>query len=198
MKCYRSLPALCPTAGQTSTGHLTNWSTLEKDTTYVDCPSPFSSTPLVWRTHIPCWIDMCCFRDYCETATLHSAQLIRKIFHSWNVAPSPVAQRLYAWSPHFPEMNPGVQEMVLVFSRFVYNPILQNIATVTEIASLTHRWELLVLYYHEIMLIYPYPFLVVITQFFLNNIYSWLFMYTNWFAWIISIYDCICYTWNWG
>ena len=30
----------------------------------------------------------------------------------------------------------------------------------------THRWELTVLHYHKIMVIYPYPFLVVIAQFF--------------------------------
>ena len=29
-----------------------------------------------------------------------------------------------------------------------------------------HRWELPVLHYHEIMVTYPYPFFVVITQFF--------------------------------
>ena len=29
-----------------------------------------------------------------------------------------------------------------------------------------HRWELPVLHYHEIMVIYPYPFFVVTTQFF--------------------------------
>ena len=29
-----------------------------------------------------------------------------------------------------------------------------------------HRWELLVLYYHKIMVIYPYPFLVLITLLF--------------------------------
>ena len=32
----------------------------------------------------------------------------------------------------------------------------------------------------------------------LNNIYSLLYMYINWFAWIIFIYDCICYTTYWG
>ena len=40
-----------------------------------------------------------------------------------------------------------------------------------------HRWDLTVLRYHEIMVIYPYPFLVVITQF---------------FSCIIFINDCIC------
>ena len=39
------------------------------------------------------------------------------------------------------------------------------------------RWELPVLYHHEIMVIYPYPFWVVITQL---------------FSWIILINDCIC------
>ena len=40
-----------------------------------------------------------------------------------------------------------------------------------------HRWELPVLHYQKIMAIYPYPFLVVITQL---------------FSWIIFIHDCIC------
>ena len=40
-----------------------------------------------------------------------------------------------------------------------------------------HRWELTVLYYHKIMVIYHYPFFVVITQL---------------FSWIILINDCIC------
>ena len=59
-------------------------------------------------------------------------------------------------------------------------------------SSPSYRWELSVLYYHKIMVIYPYPFLVVITQlfsritcihdcicilkFYLDNIYSWLYM----------------------
>ena len=50
MKFSRSLPALCHTVGQPSTGHLTNWSTLGKDTRYVAGPSPVSSTPLDWGT----------------------------------------------------------------------------------------------------------------------------------------------------
>ena len=40
-----------------------------------------------------------------------------------------------------------------------------------------HRWDLPVLRYHKIMVIYPYPFLVVITQL---------------FSWITFINDCIC------
>ena len=40
-----------------------------------------------------------------------------------------------------------------------------------------HRWEIPVLHYHKIVVIYPYPFFVVITQL---------------FSWIISINDCIC------
>ena len=39
-----------------------------------------------------------------------------------------------------------------------------------------HRWELPVIHYHKIMVIYPYPLLVVITQF---------------FSWIIFIHGCI-------
>ena len=39
-----------------------------------------------------------------------------------------------------------------------------------------HRWDLPVLHYHKIMVIYPYPFLVVINQL---------------FSWIIFINDCI-------
>ena len=38
-------------------------------------------------------------------------------------------------------------------------------------------WELLVLHYNKIMVIYPYPFLMVIIQF---------------FYWIIFTNDCIC------
>ena len=32
----------------------------------------------------------------------------------------------------------------------------------------------------------------------LNNIYSLLYMYINWFTWIIFIHDRICYTRIWG
>ena len=45
------------------------------------------------------------------------------------------------------------------------------------IPSSTHRWELPVIHYHKIMVIYHYPFVVVIIQF---------------FSWIILINDCIC------
>ena len=40
----------------------------------------------------------------------------------------------------------------------------------------THRWDLPVIHYHKIMVIYPYPFFVVISQL---------------FSWIIFINDCI-------
>ena len=40
-----------------------------------------------------------------------------------------------------------------------------------------HRWDLPLLHYHKIMLIYPYPFLMVISLV---------------FSWIIFINDCIC------
>ena len=43
--------------------------------------------------------------------------------------------------------------------------------------SARHRRELPVLCYHEIMVIYPYLFLVIITQL---------------FSWLIFINDCIC------
>ena len=57
-----------------------------------------------------------------------------------------------------------------------------------------HRQELPVLHYHEIMVIYLYPFLVVITKFSLDYIYEWLYMHINWFTWIIFFHDRICYT----
>ena len=41
----------------------------------------------------------------------------------------------------------------------------------------SHRWDLPVLHYHEILVIYPYHFLVVINQL---------------FSCIIFINDCIC------
>ena len=40
-----------------------------------------------------------------------------------------------------------------------------------------HVWEQPVLHYNKVMVIYPYPFLVVLTQF---------------FPWIIFINGCIC------
>ena len=40
-----------------------------------------------------------------------------------------------------------------------------------------HRWELPVLHYHEIMVMYPYPFLMAIAQL---------------LSWIIFIHCCIC------
>ena len=42
--------------------------------------------------------------------------------------------------------------------------------------SVNHIWDLPVLHYHKILVIHPYPFLVVITQL---------------FSWIILINDCI-------
>ena len=56
----------------------------------------------------------------------------------------------------------------------------QNLKNILDAALLyipEHRWDLTVLRYHEIMVTYPYPFLVVITQF---------------FSCIIFINDCIC------
>ena len=44
-------------------------------------------------------------------------------------------------------------------------------------AAQKHIWDLPILCYHKIMVIYPYPFLVVITLL---------------FSWIIFINDCIC------
>ena len=44
-------------------------------------------------------------------------------------------------------------------------------------SCVNHGWELSVIHYHGIIVIYPYPFLVIITQF---------------FSWIIFINDCIC------
>ena len=80
MKCSCSLPALYDTAGQPSTGHLTNWRTLGKDITYLDSPSPLSSTPLVWGTQIPCCLEMCFLRYNCVTVTPHSGKLTRNLF----------------------------------------------------------------------------------------------------------------------
>ena len=62
MKCSRSLPTLCATAGQPGTGHLNNWINLGKDTTYVVGPSPISLTPLFWGKQMLCWLVMCCLR----------------------------------------------------------------------------------------------------------------------------------------
>ena len=47
----------------------------------------------------------------------------------------------------------------------------------SNMASVLHRWDLPVLRYHKVMVIYPYHFLVVIDQL---------------FSCIIFINDCIC------
>ena len=121
MKCSYRLPALCATMGQSGNGHLTDWSTLGEDTTWVVGPYPFLSTPLIWGRRILCRITMCCIREDCATVTSHSAKLICNLFLSQNVALSSVSYRLYTLSPQFPQMRPAVQTMALVlliFSRF--------------------------------------------------------------------------------
>ena len=58
-----------------------------------------------------------------------------------------------------------------------------------------HRRELPVIHYHGTMVTYPYPFLVEMTKCFSCMI---LYMYMNWFTWIIFIHDHMCYTKNGG
>ena len=54
---------------------------------------------------------------------------------------------------------------------------LKDIIDAALLSTLEHRWDLPVLHYHKIMVIYPYPFFVVITQL---------------FSCIILINGCIC------
>ena len=62
-----------------------------------------------------------------------------------------LSSRIMVLSTNFPQ---GIIVNILCrYLRLFYCPIV-------------HRWELSVLHYHEIMVIYPYPFLVVITQLF--------------------------------
>ena len=81
---------------------------------------------------------MCAFRYDDVTVTLPSVQLTRVFFLYLNVTPSPIACHLNAVSPHFHQMNMGVHNIVLVFSRLSSSPILCNIATVTVNSSWTH------------------------------------------------------------
>ena len=98
---------------------------------YVFVPPPTSYTPLVWGTQMP-WIrSMCVFRYEATTVILHSVQLTRVFFQYLNVSPSPVSLHLYAVSPHFPRMNPGVHTIAFVLSMLSSNPILRNLATIT-------------------------------------------------------------------
>ena len=46
--------------------------------------------------------------------------------------------------------------------------------------SSNHRWELPVLHYHKILVIFPYPFLVVITQ-----LFYWV-IFINYFICILT------------
>ena len=55
--------------------------------------------------------------------------------------------------------------------------ILVDYTTIKEKITLNHRWEWKFLHYQNIMVIYPYPFLVVINLL---------------FSWIIFNNDCIC------
>ena len=78
-------------------------------------------------------------------------------------------------------------------------PLKTSSSAANSLVSVRHRWELPILNYCKIMLIYPYPFFggnypIVL----LSNIYSWFYMYINWFTWVIFIHDFICYTINWG
>ena len=57
----------------------------------------------------------------------------------------------------------------------VHVPVLHIVGSLP--APVAHRWELTVLCYHKILVMYPYPFFVVITLLFSN---------------IIFINDCIC------
>ena len=48
-----------------------------------------------------------------------------------------------------------------------------------------HRWELPIIYYHKIMVIYLYTFLVAVTLLFPWIIFiNDLHMYIDWFTWI--------------
>ena len=60
------------------------------------------------------------FKKIC--LVLHSVQLTRVFFQYLNVSPSPVSLHLYAVSPHFPRMNPGVHTIALVLSMLSFLP----------------------------------------------------------------------------
>ena len=64
-----------------------------------------------------------------------------------------------------------------IFEGLSYHQEDEAIDPIIFADTVGHRWGLPVLRYHEIMVIYPYPFVVVITQL---------------FSWIIFINDCIC------
>ena len=63
------------------------------------------------------------------------------------------------------------------YKDFLITPIYCWCFCHMEFTTLKHRWESHVLHYHKIMVIYPYSFLVVVTQ---------------WFSWIIFFHYCIC------
>ena len=48
--------------------------------------------------------------------------------------------------------------------KIIYKCLTDSI--VLNLSTVNHRWGLSVLHYHEIIVIYPYPFLVVITLLF--------------------------------
>ena len=91
--------------GHPCNGHSTNFRILGKYTTYVVCTPPPTSTGVI----TPYYHSMWCLSDKTATYTLHSEQLTLICLLSQNVAPSPIALLLYAPSPIYPHMKPGVQ-----------------------------------------------------------------------------------------
>ena len=123
--------------GHSGTGQLTDFRILGKENTYVVGTPLSTPTPCVCGGIIPCDRSMCCLSDDAATDDLHYEKLTLFCFLFWNVSPSPVYIHLYASSPIWPNMNPGVQTTTFVLSKFFFIPILQNMHTIIDITFWT-------------------------------------------------------------
>ena len=90
------IPWLCALYGHPSTGHVTEFNTRGKDTTYVSSPPPLTSTPQVYGMTIPWDISTWWRSDNVIIAVPHLLQLTLVFLLSMNVAPSSINLRLYA------------------------------------------------------------------------------------------------------
>ena len=124
MKFYCIRPVLWEIYGHTGTGKYTDIRILGNDTTYVVCPSLTTSNPRICGGITPCDRSMWCLIDEASTDVLHSEKLTLLHLLTKKITPYSVTFWLYASSPIWHNMIPGVQTIAFVLSNFVSRPTL--------------------------------------------------------------------------
>ena len=117
MKCSLSLNGLCALSVHPYTGYTTDFNTCDNDTTYVSVTTPPTSTPRVCVMNNPLDLSVWWRSENAATVSPHSSQIALFIYLYLNVPPSTSAFCRYAASPCCPQMNPGVQTIILCLSR---------------------------------------------------------------------------------